>query len=114
MGLQETLEEVSVALRSVPKSWQEASPGEQLRALRRSRRVSQRHLADESGVDQADISRLEHGADARLSTWKKLFLALGYGAVLLPLFSCEDTADWLEVGTMQRNERMEAGRTRRR
>ncbi|MFI5348194.1 MAG: helix-turn-helix domain-containing protein [Elusimicrobiota bacterium] len=86
MDLEETLGEVHEALGGVPKIWQEAPPGRQLRALRRARRVSQRHLADASGVDQADISRIERGADARLSTWKTLFLTLGYDAVLLPLF----------------------------
>jgi len=109
MKLEEALDAVSLALDGVPSIWREASPGRQLRALRRSRRVSQRHLSEVSGVDQADISRMERGADSRLSTWRKLFSALGYDSVLLPLASCEDTEDLLAHQTNERRERMEAG-----
>lgn len=109
MKLEDALDAVRAALEKVPSDWREASPGEQLSALRRSRRVSQRHLAEVSGVDQADISRLERGADARLTTWKRLFSALGYDSVLLPLHSCEDTAGLLDHQSMERQERIEAG-----
>jgi hypothetical protein len=68
MYLEDAVDEMCAALRGVPKRWREAPAGEQLGALRRSRRVSQRHLAEVSGVDQADISRMERGADARLET----------------------------------------------
>lgn len=109
MELQETLDEATAALDAVPEIWREAAPGRQLRALRKSRRVSQRHLAEVSGVDQADISRMEHGADARLSTWKRLFSELGYDAVLLPLSSCEETAGLLQSQARERDERVERG-----
>jgi transcriptional regulator with XRE-family HTH domain len=111
MDLEDVVEQAAVALDGVPKRWREAPPGEQLGALRRSRRVSQRHLAEVSGVDQADISRMEAGADARLSTWLKLFSALGFDAVLMPLVNCEDTQDLLERETIEREERKLAGRT---
>lgn len=111
MDLEDIVEEAAEALARVPKRWREAPPGEQLEVLRLSRRVSQRHLAEVSGVDQADISRMERGADARLSTWLKLFAALGFEAVLMPLENCEDTQDFLERQTSEREERRRAGRT---
>ena len=109
MDLEETLDAVGVALDAVPAIWRESPPGRQLRALRRFRRVSQRHLAEVSGVDQADISRMERGADARLSTWKRLFFELGCDAVLLPLTSCEETAGLLQFQAREREERIERG-----
>ena len=47
--------------------------------------ISQRHLAEEAGVDHAVVTRLERGCDARLATWRALFEALGYFAVLAPI-----------------------------
>jgi transcriptional regulator with XRE-family HTH domain len=110
MDLEDVVDEVAGALARVPKRWRDAPPGEQLGALRRSRRVSQRHLSEVSGVDQADISRMERGADARLGTWLRLFAALGYESVLMPIASCEETQDLLERQTIEREERMIAGR----
>ena len=89
-----------------------AFPGEQLRALRRSLGVSQRHLAEVSGVDQAVVCRLERGTDALWTTWQRLFVALGYGAVLMPV-SAEDAEDFLQDGIQRRKDRMEAGRMAR-
>jgi transcriptional regulator with XRE-family HTH domain len=111
MDLEDIVEQAALALDGIPKRWRDAPPGEQLGALRRSRRVSQRHLAEVSGVDQATISRLEAGADALLSTWLKLFSALGFDAVLTPLVNCEDTRDLLEHQTIEREERRTGGRT---
>ena len=87
-------------------------PGERLRALRRAQGVSQRHLAEESGVGQSVICDLERGADARWTTWKRLFAALGFYAVLMPL-SSDDAEDLLRHGVEQRKERMEDGRMSR-
>lgn len=49
-----------------------------LRKLRMERHVSMRVLADQAGVDASLVSRVERGQDARVSTWVKLFLALGH------------------------------------
>jgi len=49
-----------------------------LRELRRERAISQRQLADQTGVNPSVVSRAERGAVARLSTWDKLFAGLGY------------------------------------
>ena len=111
--MDEAFEKACSAAYGVPRRWFDASPGEQLRYLRGARRVSQRHLAAESGVDQAFISRLESGADARWEVWKRLFESLGYYAVLAPLPSSEDVEDFLSDGVLQRKDRAEAGRAAR-
>ena len=88
-------------------------PGEQLRALRRLREISQRHLAEVSGVDQSVICRLERGAGALWPTWRKLFSALGYDVVLKPSSDVEEWEGYLEDGAQGRKDRMEAGREAR-
>jgi transcriptional regulator with XRE-family HTH domain len=92
----------------------DAYPGERLRARRRSREISQCHLAEISGVGQTVISRIESGADARWSTLKRLFGALGFEAVLTKEpYSEDDLEDLLRYGIDQRKDRMEAGREAR-
>jgi transcriptional regulator with XRE-family HTH domain len=113
MELHDGLEDACLAATHLPRSWVQASPGEQLRTLRGDRGVSQRQLAEESGVDQAFLSRLERGADARWETWKKLFGALGYEAVLAPLPVSEEAVELLRDETQRRKERMEAARLAR-
>ena len=88
-------------------------PGERLRALRLSLEISQRHLAESSGVDQSVVCRLERGADARWETWRRLFAALGFDVVLTPAPSTEDLEDFLQDGIQRRKDRMETGRTSR-
>jgi predicted transcriptional regulator len=51
--------------------------GERLRHWRWKRRASRRVLGDYAGVNHSVIGRAERGGDARLSTWLKLFDALG-------------------------------------
>ena len=90
----------------------EVYPGARLRALRLSLEISQRQLAELSGVDQSVICRLERGGDALWSTWRRLFAGLGYYAVLSPAH--EDEGDTLvEDGQRLRRDRMEAGRRAR-
>lgn len=45
-------------------------PGDRLRVLRKTWDISQRHLAELSGIGQDVISRLERGSDARWETWR--------------------------------------------
>ena len=113
MELQEALAEAFVASRSLPRAWQDASMGDQLRAMRLSQRVSQRHLSEDSGVAQSFISRMERGADALWAIWRRLFSALGIDVVLAPFPPTDDTQDFLQDGVRQRQERMEAGRLAR-
>ena len=88
-------------------------PGALLRARRRSEGVSQRHLAELSGVDQAVISRLERGAGARWETWRRLFAGLGFDIVLRPAAYTEEGEDLIEEGIQARKDRMAEGRAAR-
>jgi transcriptional regulator with XRE-family HTH domain len=107
------LEEACSLALSLPRAWTRASAGEQLRALRGSRRVSQRHLAELSGFSQSAISRLERGGDASLRTWRRLFSSLGFEAVLTPLPSSEDATDLLLEEAQEREDKIELGRLSR-
>ncbi|CAN5795211.1 hypothetical protein BH24ACT5_BH24ACT5_00340 [soil metagenome] len=49
----------------------------QLAELRRDLGIDQRELAARLGMSQAGISKLEHSADPKLSTLRKLIEALG-------------------------------------
>lgn len=49
----------------------------QLAELRRSLGIDQSELAERLGMSQAGISKLEHSADPKLSTLRKLIEALG-------------------------------------
>ncbi|MFI5347557.1 MAG: helix-turn-helix domain-containing protein [Elusimicrobiota bacterium] len=98
---------------SVPREWARASLGEKLRYLRGRRDMSQRHLADDSGVAQALISRLEAGGDALWSVWRRLFDALGYEPLLIPFPTSEEAEDFIREEIQRRQERAEAGRLSR-
>jgi len=87
-------------------------PAEQLRAKRNALGVSQRHLAETSGVPQSVISALERGGDGRWSTWKRLFDSLGFTAVLMPE-GTDDVEDLYNDGIQRRKDRMENGRAAR-
>ena len=104
------LDRVFRAAGRLPLNWIDAKPGEKLRALRQDRRVSQAQLAQEAGLAQSVVCRLEKGADARLSTWKALFEALGYYAVLTPFPVAEEIEDLLNEGRERRQQRAEDGR----
>jgi DNA-binding XRE family transcriptional regulator len=78
-----------------------------LRELRRERRISQRQLADEAGVNPALVNRVERGRDARLSTWAKLFEGLGYRFEATEL--CEEAADLLALERGRRWQRRHDG-----
>jgi transcriptional regulator with XRE-family HTH domain len=58
--------------------------GTQLGKIRRSRRVSQHELAAKLGIAGPNLSRIEHGADFRVSTLLDLARALRLEPVLVP------------------------------
>ena len=114
MEIHEDLDDAFLAAGQLPRSWVRATPGEQLRALRGGRGMSQRQLAQDAGVDQSFLSRLERGtADARWDIWRKLFAAMGYEAVIAPFPASEDAEDFIRDEIQRRKERMEAGRLTR-
>jgi transcriptional regulator with XRE-family HTH domain len=103
--IEAVVDQACAAALSVPRPWARATPSQQLRALRVSRSISQRQLADESGVHQSVICRLEQGGDARWAIWRRLFEALGYDAVLAPLCNCEEAEDLLREESHRRRDR---------
>lgn len=94
----------------LPMVWAQAGAGAQLRAVRLDRRISQRHLAQEAGVSQSFVSRLEAGrCDATLTIWRKLFEALGCWAPFVPVAFAEDVGDLLDDGRDERERRRDGG-----
>lgn len=72
------------------------------------RRISQRQLADDVGVDSSLVARVERGQDARLSTWTKLFEGLGYRLKLEAQELCEEAGDLLsEEADRRKNRQMD-------
>ncbi|MCM3662613.1 helix-turn-helix domain-containing protein [Georgenia satyanarayanai] len=59
--------------------------GEQLAKARKERHIKQAELADLTGIDQAEISRIENGrSNPTLATVSRLLTALEYTAQLTP------------------------------
>lgn len=69
----------------VPQPWRGWAPDRGLEYLRCRLRFSQRELAQKSGLSQSRLSLIEGGADARLSTWREIYRAMGFELMLLPL-----------------------------
>jgi transcriptional regulator with XRE-family HTH domain len=76
-----------------------------LKELRHERGISQRQLADEAGVNPAQVNRVERGRDARLSTWARLFEGLGYRLTLETAELCEEAPELLAEEAERRRER---------
>lgn len=88
--------------------------GRRLRSLRRSRGISQRHLAEIAGVSQSFICRLERDGDERWTALQRLFSALGHDVALLPQeYGEDDLENFLRDGIRRRKDRMEEGRRAR-
>lgn len=87
--------------------------GRWLRRLRKDRRISLRQAADEVGMTAAQISRIERGRDARLSTIIRIDWALGDLIDLDPYEPVEEAGDLLTRKRWRREERQEAGLERR-
>jgi len=59
------------------------APGELLRLVRTSLRMTQKQLAERSGIDQGHITRMEAGTvDAQWKSWVRVFAALQCRLVL--------------------------------
>ena len=81
---------------------------ELLKNLRKERGISQLQLADHVGVNSSVVSRAESGHDARISTWEKLFIGLGYELLLDTAELSEEGTDFLlEEAALRRERRLE-------
>ena len=83
--------------------------GARLRELRSERRISQRQLADNAGMNVSQISRVEAGRDVRISTLLKIYAGLGYHLQFEPQEICEEIGELLSAESWRRQERREAG-----
>ena len=113
MELSDCLDGAVDAAMRAPREWRQATLGEQLRALRAHRGMSQRHVAEGARLDPATVGRLERGADARWETWRRVFFSLGYEPVMVPVPGDEGVEDMISDEIQQRQDRAEAGRGRR-
>ncbi len=88
-------------------------PGDRIKELRLGLRISQPSFWPRTRAwIRPDISRLEHGAEVRWSTLRRLFAALGYRVALEPVDE-EDTDNFYRDMNYRRERRMEMGRERR-
>ena len=80
-----------------------------LRALRIERRISRKQLADEAGVNVSQVSRVEAGQDAQISTLLKIYNGLGYRVDLELQEICDEAGDLLSKEAWRRDERRDTG-----
>jgi len=83
--------------------------GARLRDLRIERRISLKQLADEASVNVSQISRVEAGQDARMSTLLKIYRGLGYYVDMDLQESCEEVGDLLSKEAWRREEYRDMG-----
>ena len=69
----------------LPELWREWAPDRGLEYLRCRLRFSQKELAQKSGLSQSRVSLIEGGEDACLSTWRRLYAAMGFELLVLPV-----------------------------
>ena len=77
--------------------------------LRTDRGMSQLHLADQAGVKASVVNRAERGRDTQISTWKKLFRALGYRLLFDVIETSEDYGEYLAHHAELRRQRRREG-----
>lgn len=70
---------------AAPQWWAKLPAGEAIQRLRRIAGLTQSELGLRAGVGQSHVARVEAGQDCRLSTLWRLYSAMGYQAVLLPV-----------------------------
>ena len=77
-------EELLKAGAAVPAEWAGWPDERRFEFLRCRLQFTQGELAAKAGLAQSQVSRIEGGCDGLLSTWKKLYAAMGFELVLLP------------------------------
>jgi len=60
-------------------------PARILRASREQTKLSQAAVAEKMGADQAHVSKIEAGADVRVSTLANMARVLGYELMVVPI-----------------------------
>lgn len=81
------LEMLIQAAQAVPQDWRDWTSERGFEFLRCRLKFTQDELSEKSGVAQSQISRIEGGGDALLSTWKALYHAMGFKLMLFPVSS---------------------------
>ncbi|MDQ6926011.1 MAG: helix-turn-helix domain-containing protein [Candidatus Eremiobacteraeota bacterium] len=84
--------------------------GIQLGTIRRSRRVSQYELAAKLGIAGSNLSRIEHGADFRVSTLLDLARALRLEPILVPKEHVPAVRAIIDASAAQHDASPERGR----
>ena len=109
----ELLLEVASAL---PEQWLKRTPDHGFEYLRCKLRFGQEELGRKTGMTQACVSRIEGGADVRLSVWRRLYAVMGFDLVLLPVtrLKVEELEDQAAQGRPENHWLYERARPRRR
>lgn len=69
----------------LPAPWRGMRPDAVFESLRCRLNFTQDEVGIKGGMTQNQVSRIEGGFDARMSTWKKAFSAMGFDIFLLPM-----------------------------
>ena len=72
-------------IEKAPPVWRERPAHFHLWLGRKLARLTQAELAARAGVQQSLVARVERGRDVRLSTMRRLYQALGYRMLIVPL-----------------------------
>lgn len=70
--------------RRVPEPFGEWTPGRSFLAIRSRLNFTQEEVGLLAGITQSQVSRVEGDGDARISTWRRLYAAMGFELLLLP------------------------------
>lgn len=72
-------------IEKVPSVWRKRPLHFHLWLARKLANLTQAELAAAAGMQQSLVARVERGRDARLSTLRRLYQALGYRMLIVPL-----------------------------
>ncbi len=101
---------------AIPRDWLERTADDGFEYLRCRLRFSQAELGRKSGMTQARVSRIEGGLDVRLSVWRRLYAAMGFELILLPVSAktLEEIERFAEQGRRRNHRLYTPARPRRR
>lgn len=107
------MDRLLAAGRSIPADGAAIEDERLLYFIRYRMNASQKELASIAGMSQSQISALENGDDALVSTWRRVYRALGFdGVLLLPVSSREWNAIKEEFDGPRQNENLGRFRAR--